>query len=364
MSLYKKCPGNKWFDGYDGEEVILFEEFTSCFQLSVLLTLCDKLPPYVEVKGGQVAISSPIYIFTTNLPPEDQYKGDNISQFRRDAFMRRLDEVFCTHIKEMVMEPPLYSSGPTRMSSKPVNKTYLEIETVVRTFISDNHPKFIAAREKKCPQDCVITCVERKACAGIGESTLPIPLDMKLEHVRDDLGLPPLRHKQRRPHFDIFDTNNDPGAFHGDDPDATQNGNAQERELKRQKLWGKGAVAIIEGNTDHCPDICNCEHEGVACCSDCHHKYCINGGGLLACPLPDCIPKEIQTHSADSGEDNPKAQVPVCVLHSIPGCEQCEKEYLTDKKPYSEYFKNIDDWCSGDESCFEEDSDGEVHPKA
>ena len=52
LSLYKKCPGNKWFNGYDNQDVVLFKEFTSCVTCSTLLSLCDGYPPKQECKGG------------------------------------------------------------------------------------------------------------------------------------------------------------------------------------------------------------------------------------------------------------------------------------------------------------------------
>lgn len=45
LSYYKKCPSNKWFDNYDYQDVIVFEEFTSCLPLCTFLSYTDARPP-------------------------------------------------------------------------------------------------------------------------------------------------------------------------------------------------------------------------------------------------------------------------------------------------------------------------------
>lgn len=45
LSYYKKCPRNKWFDNYDCQDVIVFEEFTSCLPLCTFLSYTDARPP-------------------------------------------------------------------------------------------------------------------------------------------------------------------------------------------------------------------------------------------------------------------------------------------------------------------------------
>jgi hypothetical protein len=88
--LYKKSPGNQWFDGYMFEPVILFDEFTSCFTLQSFLAFCDPRPPKMQIKGGFVSITSPFVIITSNLSPNEQYTGDKVSSAQKDAFLSRV----------------------------------------------------------------------------------------------------------------------------------------------------------------------------------------------------------------------------------------------------------------------------------
>ena len=69
IPYWKKQPGHKWFTGYRGEDVIIFEEFTSCFLLTQWLSLCDPEPPLVETKGGHIHIQATKYIILSNLGP-------------------------------------------------------------------------------------------------------------------------------------------------------------------------------------------------------------------------------------------------------------------------------------------------------
>ena len=82
----------KWFDGYDGQPVALFDDYTgSEFKLGFLLKLLDRYPMRVEVKGGFVQwVPKKIY-FTSNKDPKDWYP--NVSDEHRAALFRRFTQV-------------------------------------------------------------------------------------------------------------------------------------------------------------------------------------------------------------------------------------------------------------------------------
>lgn len=64
--LYAKTHG-KWFDGYRGEKIILWDEIHSLdIPTALLLRATDRYPLTVEVKGGSTALRSRINIFTSN----------------------------------------------------------------------------------------------------------------------------------------------------------------------------------------------------------------------------------------------------------------------------------------------------------
>lgn len=79
-------PAGDWFDGYEGQEVALFDDFYGGVKYHEMLKLLDRYPMRVPVKGGFVQWR-PRYIYiTSNVPPEQWYP--NINDKR--ALMRRL----------------------------------------------------------------------------------------------------------------------------------------------------------------------------------------------------------------------------------------------------------------------------------
>lgn len=82
------------FDGYKGEDVILFEEFRSSLPLKDMLTLLDGYP--VELPSrytNKVACYTKVY-FATNIPLDEQYKNVQREEPQSwDAFCRRINTV-------------------------------------------------------------------------------------------------------------------------------------------------------------------------------------------------------------------------------------------------------------------------------
>lgn len=71
-SCYFKPPDNRWFDGYDQHEVIVFNDFRkSTFTFSYLLDLIDRYPFHVEIKGAVVSMVAKCMIFTCSKPHQE-----------------------------------------------------------------------------------------------------------------------------------------------------------------------------------------------------------------------------------------------------------------------------------------------------
>lgn len=88
---YFKPPGHKWFEGYEGQENVIFDEFRgNWFDLSTLLRLLDAYPMRVEFKGGSVEFVARTIWITSNIMPEAWY---NVDIIQITALMRRLTEV-------------------------------------------------------------------------------------------------------------------------------------------------------------------------------------------------------------------------------------------------------------------------------
>ena len=105
LRYYTKSPGDRWFDGYDNQPIVLFDEFSdvsfSCYQWN---GLCNPSPPLLEVKGTKFANLSSHYVVLSNRGPDDQFLGAKTQDRSAwDAYRRRLTSVhhyvetsFCT----------------------------------------------------------------------------------------------------------------------------------------------------------------------------------------------------------------------------------------------------------------------------
>ena len=60
---------DKWWDGYKGEETVIFDDFKgSSMKLHDFQTIIDRYPVQVEVKGAEVDLSATRYVFTSTPP--------------------------------------------------------------------------------------------------------------------------------------------------------------------------------------------------------------------------------------------------------------------------------------------------------
>lgn len=92
--LYSLPLNNKdmWFDGYDGHETVLIDDFAGNIKLSLLLRLLDKYPIQVPIKGGFVDFKPSEVVITTNLHPMKWYKYEDREEHYR-ALARRMTHI-------------------------------------------------------------------------------------------------------------------------------------------------------------------------------------------------------------------------------------------------------------------------------
>lgn len=85
-------PGGAWFDGYSGQEDVIFDDFTGGdFKLSYLLKLLDRYPMQVPVKGAFVNWCPRRIFITSNLDPRTWYQEAN--QEHQAALFRRVTHI-------------------------------------------------------------------------------------------------------------------------------------------------------------------------------------------------------------------------------------------------------------------------------
>jgi len=79
-----------WFDGYDGQEILIVDDYRGEIEFSMLLRLLDKFPLQVPVKGGFSQMLAKEIWITTNMDPRSWY---NYSESKPiSALVRRIEK--------------------------------------------------------------------------------------------------------------------------------------------------------------------------------------------------------------------------------------------------------------------------------
>lgn len=85
-------PGDyKWFDGYTGQKIVLFDDYRGEYALQMLLKLLDRYPMSVPIKGGFTEWSPTKIYITSNCHPNDWYPLSD--RFSVGAMFRRFSLV-------------------------------------------------------------------------------------------------------------------------------------------------------------------------------------------------------------------------------------------------------------------------------
>ncbi|QBL97863.1 replication-associated protein [Wastewater CRESS DNA virus 2] len=83
---------SKWWDGYDGQEDVILDDFYGWIQPDELLRLCDRYKMMVEKKGGQVQMLCKRIFINSNTFPSSWYKAWVSGALPFEAFVRRVKE--------------------------------------------------------------------------------------------------------------------------------------------------------------------------------------------------------------------------------------------------------------------------------
>lgn len=84
-----------WFDGYEGQDILLLDDYYGWLPLHLILKLGDRYPLRVPIKGGMVDFTSKYLYITSNKPWEEWYKWSELGNSLQGAFRRRI--VSCVH---------------------------------------------------------------------------------------------------------------------------------------------------------------------------------------------------------------------------------------------------------------------------
>jgi len=89
---YQKMGGNKWWDGYDGHECVIVDDYRrDLCPFHELLRLLDRYPMRVEFKGGSREFVARTLIITTPYSPRDTWEGQTEEHLAQ--LIRRIDVV-------------------------------------------------------------------------------------------------------------------------------------------------------------------------------------------------------------------------------------------------------------------------------
>jgi len=99
-----------WFDGYEGQETVVIDEFYGWIQRDMLQRMCDRYPLLVQTKGGTTPFIAKKIIITSNDPPVRWWPKVGLG-----AMTRRLQgdqgAVTFVPLPEDLVEPPAHQSA-------------------------------------------------------------------------------------------------------------------------------------------------------------------------------------------------------------------------------------------------------------
>lgn len=103
VPFFTKAAGNKWWDGYLGQPIVILDDYRAdWFTFSYLIRLIDCYPLDVEVKGGMVSMSAKTFYITCPMRPEHLFAKLNAQD---DGRMLQLTRRI-TEIRLFGEEPP------------------------------------------------------------------------------------------------------------------------------------------------------------------------------------------------------------------------------------------------------------------
>lgn len=83
----------KWFDGYEGQEECIFEEFRGQLSFGMLLRLLDRYDCRVETKGSTIQFVATKIVITSPVHPRDWYHMFEHSEDKIDQLLRRITSI-------------------------------------------------------------------------------------------------------------------------------------------------------------------------------------------------------------------------------------------------------------------------------
>lgn len=94
-----------WWDGYEGQSLLILDDFTGWIPLTQLLNILDGYPMTLNVKNGRTMANWTTVVITSNLHPRDWYSKDVMAHHDHGrALKRRIDELWEVFSEENIEE--------------------------------------------------------------------------------------------------------------------------------------------------------------------------------------------------------------------------------------------------------------------
>ncbi len=85
-------PGGNWWDGYNGQKIVVFDEFYGQIAYSNMLRILDRHPYCIESKGSSQELQASQFHFTSNTPYKEWWKGAQDKGLDTISFLARIEE--------------------------------------------------------------------------------------------------------------------------------------------------------------------------------------------------------------------------------------------------------------------------------
>jgi len=108
--------GEPWWDGYDGQDTVVIDEFYGWIGVDTMSRLVDFTPYYVEHKGKSVKFTSKLIVIISNKSPEDWWHCELY------GMRRRLDAAEVHHVRTPLWLAPV--ALPPPRPDYPTNELY------------------------------------------------------------------------------------------------------------------------------------------------------------------------------------------------------------------------------------------------
>lgn len=106
-----------WFDGYDGNHNVLFDEFRGQLQFTMLLNLLDRYETKVQYKGGMAQFVGQNIIITSPCHPRCWYP--NLNE-RMEQLYRRITKIIFLHKDNNAIQEDIFDNPTPHISTQEI----------------------------------------------------------------------------------------------------------------------------------------------------------------------------------------------------------------------------------------------------